>query len=348
MAQLSSVVEPYGEVNVFPEGDGKVRIKATILMKPDVEGAQTGLAIDGSKSMAEMFGGQVAVSTLFGSNYNVVQPVARTMAEYLAKFDSDGETSVIYWACGMFGNDIEVVGDMTAEKAIVTDFSRPKNMGSGTKLLPAIKYYTEERFRYSPWGIYLFITDGKIEDLDAVKAYTKEICQGMASGDRGFTKLVIIGLGNEFYYENKDENKVAQSKLTLEQAAGRLVELDNDDTWEKSAAWQVLEELDDLDEDPEYGLIKDSSGDYIDIWDHKLAASMKSLEEIFAEVVSRHMTVSPSAEITDSNGSPVKPVDRDSYSDGLPALIEFTMPRESTSFTLSLPNGSKIVQPISL
>lgn len=344
MAQLSSVVEPYGEVNVFPEGDGKVRIKATILMKPDVEGAQTGLAIDGSKSMAEMFGGQVALSPVFGSQHNVVQPVARTMAEYLAKFDSDGETSVIYWACGNFGQEIEVLGDMDAEKAVMAEFARPMNMGSGTKLLPAIKYYTEERFRYSPWGIYLFVTDGLIEDLDAVKQYTKELCEGIASEERGFTKLVIIGLGNEFYYRNRKDNK----KLTADQAQGRLVELDNDENWEKSEAWQVLEELDDLDDDPEYGSIKDSRGDTIDIWDHKLAASMKSLEEIFAEVVSRNMTVSASAEIVDSEGNAVKPTDRDSYSDGLPALIEFTMPRDSSSFTLILPNGNKIVQPIIL
>lgn len=344
MAQLSSVKEPYGEVNVFAEPSGDIRIKATILMKPEVEGAQTGLAIDGSLSMADMFGGQVAVSALFGSSNNVVQPVARTMAEYLANFDSDGETSVIYWACGKFGNEIEVVGDLDAEKSLAAEFSRPKEMGTGTKLVPAIKYYTEDRFPDCSWGIYLFITDGLIEDIEEVKKYTKEICDGIASGQRGFTKLVIIGLGNEFYYLNKEDS----TKLTVDQAEGRLMELDNDDRWEKSEAWMALEDLDDLDEDPEYGSVKDANGDIIDIWDHKLAATMKSLEEIFAEVVSRHMTVSPSADIADSHGNPVKPVDRDSYSDGLPALIEFTMPRDSSSFTLTLPNGNKIEQPVSL
>jgi len=344
MSQLSSVVEPYGEVNVFPEGSEQVRVKATILMKPEVEGAQTGLAIDGSRSMAPMFGGPVAVSSLFGSNNNVVQPVARTMAEYLADFDSDGETSLIYWACGKLGGEIEVIGDMNASDVVKYEFAKPKDMGSGTNLLPAIKYFTEERFRYTPWGIYLFVTDGLIDDIEDVKKYTKELCEGIASGDRGFTKLVIIGLGNEFYYTNSKTTE----KLTPDKVGSRFVELDDSPDWEKSPAWKALEDLDDLDEDETYGCIKDTKGDYIDIWDHKLAATMKSLEEIFAEVVSRNITVSPNAEIRDSYGNPVKPVDRDSYSDGLPALIEFTMPKTSTSFTLILPNGNEVIQPVSV
>lgn len=344
MSQLASVIEPYGEVNIFPDGEDAIRVKATILMKPEVEGAQTGLAIDGSKSMSDMFGGQVAVSALFGAQNNVVQPVARTMAEYLANFDSDGETSVIYWACGKFGNEIEVIGDMDSQKAIVTDFPRPKDMGSGTKLIPAIKYYTENRFRDAPWGIYLFITDGLIQDIEDVKNYTKILCDEMAAGKRGFTKLVIVGLGNEFYYVNRDSSEI----LTLEQAAGRQVEMENDSKWKKSTAWEVLEDLDDLDEDPEFGNVKGEDGETIDIWDHKLAANMKSLEEIFAEVVNRHVTVSPSAEILDSDGQPVTPLDRESYSDGLPALIEFKMPKTSTSFTLRLPNGNEIVQPVAI
>ena len=298
MAQLTSVVEPYGEVNVFAEDDGSIRVKATILMKPEVEGAQTGLAIDGSKSMSDLFGGQVAVSALFGSNNNLVQPVARTIAEYLANFDSDGETSVIYWACGNFGQEIEILGDMDSKTAATANFATPSNMGSGTKLIPAIKYFTEERFRDCPWGIYLFITDGLIEDIDEVKAYTDQLCKEVAAGNRGFTKLVLIGLGKEFYYANDTTGE----KLSIEQAESRLVDLDNDPSWKKSEAWDALEELDDLhDEGGELEPVIGSDGESIDIWDYKLAASMNSLEEIFAEVVTRNMTVAPNAEIVDSN-----------------------------------------------
>jgi hypothetical protein len=343
MAQLSSVVEPYGEVNVFAEADGSIRVNATILMKPDVEGAQTGLAIDGSRSMADNFGGQVAVSSLFGSKSNLVQPVARTMADYLANFDSDGETSVIYWACGNFGKEIEILGDMDSQTALAADFATPSNMGTGTKLMPAIKYYTEDRFPKCPWGIYLFVTDGLIEDIDEVKAYTDQLCKQIASSERGFTKLVLIGLGQDFFYKHETTGE----RLNPTQAESRLVELDNDSSWEKSSAWQVLEDLDDLhDEGGEFEPVIGPDGESIDIWDYKLASSMNSLEEIFAEVVSRNMIIAPSAEIIDSNGAPAKPIGRDSYMDGLPALLDFHLSAGSTSFTLRLPNGNEIIQPI--
>lgn len=343
MGQLSVVKEPYGEVNVFAESDGSIRVKATILMRPEVEGAQTGLAIDGSKSMAGLFGGQVAVSALFGSNNNLVQPVARTIAEYLANFDSDGETSVIYWACGNFGQEIEILGDMDSQTAVKANFSTPSNMGSGTKLMPAIKYFTEDRFRDCPWGIYLFVTDGLIEDVAEVKAYTDQLCKEVAAGSRGFTKLVLIGLGSDFYYKNSATGE----KLGIDQAEGKLVDLDGDPNWKKSEAWEVLEELDDLhDEGGEFPPVIGQDGESIDIWDYKLAASMNSLEEIFAEVVSRNMTVAPTAEIVDSNGDAVRPIGRDSYMDGLPALLDFYLPAGSTSFTLKLPNGNEVVQPI--
>ena len=56
MSQLKHVVEPFGEVNVYPAGPGKMRVVATILMEPHKEGAQTGIALDGSGSMADLYG----------------------------------------------------------------------------------------------------------------------------------------------------------------------------------------------------------------------------------------------------------------------------------------------------
>ena len=36
--QLKNVVDPFGEVNVYPAGTGKTRVVATILMEPEKEG----------------------------------------------------------------------------------------------------------------------------------------------------------------------------------------------------------------------------------------------------------------------------------------------------------------------
>ena len=102
--QLKKVVEPFGEVNVYPAGPGKVRVVATVLMEPEREGTQTGIALDGSGSMAEAYGvgsgGGGFFANLFGAKkqlVNEVTPVAQKVCAYLAgKLDADGGTTCIY------------------------------------------------------------------------------------------------------------------------------------------------------------------------------------------------------------------------------------------------------------
>src|SRR5207249_5801362 len=99
MAQLKKVVEPFGEVNVYPAAGGKQRVTATILMEPRREGTQTGIALDGSGSMAAAYGvddgsGGGFWASLFGTRkqlVNEVSPVAQKLCAYLArKIDADG------------------------------------------------------------------------------------------------------------------------------------------------------------------------------------------------------------------------------------------------------------------
>ena len=191
----SIVVEPFGKIEVHQHPEG-VRVIARIRMKPQVEKAQTGLAIDGSVSMMKLFGANLP--PLFRKpEHNVMQVVASSMAQMLADFDSDGETTVIYWATGLLGEAVEILGDMDASAAEKFPFTGPKKFGTGTKLAPAIKYYTRDRFPSEPWSIFVFITDGVIEDLEEVKELSLEIGQQIAAGKRGFTKFVLIGLGDQ-------------------------------------------------------------------------------------------------------------------------------------------------------
>jgi hypothetical protein len=82
-----------------------------------------------------------------------------------------------------------------------------------------------------------------------------------------------------------------------------------------------MEELDDLD-----------TGTSIDLWDHKLAAEMRVLQEIFAEVVSKNARVADKGRILDPQGRVVK-----DYSDtGVPAYMEFDMPAGADFFTLEV------------
>ncbi len=291
--QITNVVEPFGEVNVYPQNDGSKQIVATILMEAAKEGSQTGLAIDGSGSMRKAFGSTGMVSAMFASaNPNYVKPVAQQMCSYLAeKVDADGSVDVIYWAAGPGGAQIEELGTLKAQDAAAFNFAGPKAWGTGTQLLPAIKYFVD-KFAAAPWGLYIFITDGIVDDMAAVKDYSRKLAQDIDVGRRMPVKLVLIGMGAEV-----DEAQLA--------------------------------ELDDL-----------ATGD-IDLWDHKMAAEMRNLAEIFSEAVDENMRVADHGIVKDSYGNVVK-----NYADtGLPALLKFRLPPGATSFTLEVA-GQVITQPV--
>jgi hypothetical protein len=294
--------EPFGEVNVYPTAGGKVRVVATILMEPHREGTQTGIALDGSGSMQPVYGlpePQGFLAKLFGSRkpqpaMNEITPVARRICAYLAKrLDADGGTTVIYWATGPGGSEIEEVGDLRAEEAEQRFFGPPAEYGTGTQLLPAVKYFVE-RFQDAPWGFYVFITDGEIHDLDGVKWYSCELARQIANKQRHPLKFVLIGVGSQI-----NERQ--------------------------------MEELDDLD-----------TGTDVDLWDHKIAAEMRMLEEIFAEVVDKNTRIADRAKVLDPHGKLVK-----DYSDtGMTAFLDFEMPAGATFFTLEV-NNSRIHQGLS-
>ncbi len=298
MAQLKNVVDPFGEVNVYPSG-GKTRVVATILMEPYKEGAQTGIALDGSGSMSKLYGvddGSRILSPLFGGpkkSNNEVTPVAQKVCAYLArKLDADGGTSVIYWAVGAGGGRVQEVGDFKAEQAERHVFGPPDDFGTGTQLLPAVKYFVE-RFADAPFGFYAFITDGELHDLDEVKAYSERLARDIAARRRNPVKFVLVGVGDS----------VNESQM---------------------------EELDDLD-----------TGTDVDLWDHKLAAEMRVLQEIFAEVVDKNARVANNGRVLDAQGRVVK-----DYGDiGLPAYLEFEVPAGNEFFTLEV-NGKRVNQPL--
>ncbi|VTS05832.1 vWA domain-containing protein [Tuwongella immobilis] len=328
------VAREFGEVNIRPVGT-QLEVTFTIAMEPqgvDAEGWQTGVALDASGSMREWFGqslkgsfppealaeyrqkGWVYTKNDDGrsitmarpeayedglrrgylkNSENIIQPLAREFIGYLAEnLDADGGTTVIYWACGN-GGATEVLGDFTAQQCRELVLEGPKSVkfGDGTQLLPALKYFVE-RFSDAARGMYLFLTDGRLDDLDAIKRYTRELAQAIANGNRNPVKCVLVGVGSEI-----DASQ--------------------------------MEQLDDLD-----------TGTDVDIWDHKIAQEMRSLVEIFAEVVDENQLVAPMGRIFDSMGKQVK-----NFPDGLPAKVTFTMPRGSQFFELEV-GGERIRQSV--
>ena len=126
---------------------------------------------------------------------NIVEPIARDVIPHLAeKIDADGGTTLIYWACGPAGDQIEEAGDFTADEARIAGYNGPKQWGNGTQLLPGVRYFVE-RFDDAEWGFYVFITDGKIDDLEAVKNYTADLSRRIGAGKAKPVKCVLIGVG---------------------------------------------------------------------------------------------------------------------------------------------------------
>ncbi len=312
-----------------------MEVSATILLEPLREGSQTGVAIDGSASMRLNFGSRsnfkegydwskndrlvaqgkavyrnedgVRVIDLLPEGYadlvkdgwivevpNLIQPIAAEVIPYLAsKIDADGGTTVIYWACGKRGDEVEQLGDLTAEQAGIATYKGPRVWGEGTFLMPALRYFIE-RFAGAEWGFYVFVTDGFIDDMEAVKSYTAALARRIEAGEAKPVKCVLIGVGS-------------------------LIDKDN------------LAELDDL---------PDALGLKVDIWDHKIAASMRDLRDIFAEVVDENAIVASTGRALDDHGNVVK-----IWSDGVPTKLDFTLPLGARSFTLEV-EGHSIVQPL--
>jgi len=201
------------------------------------EGWQTGVALDASSSMTTAYGrelkGQLPESVIseyekkgwikhqvedgqrfrifertavedaiargyFKYTENLVEPIARKFISYLARnLDIDGGSTLIYWACSD-GSRCEEVGDIRAEDCETLTIQGPKNLrlGIGTQLRPALEYYVK-RFAQAKRGMYIFITDGHIDDLEAVKRYTTQLAKEIQMGKHNLIKCILIGVGAE-------------------------------------------------------------------------------------------------------------------------------------------------------
>jgi len=288
------VREPFGKINYCCQPDGTIEIRAYILGEHIREDTQTGVGIQASKSMRSAFG-FTGWQKLIGRRVglNALSLMAQRMCSYLArKVDTDKHTMAIYWATGTGNTQVKEIGHLAAHQAERHDFSGPRRFGTAANLLPAVQYFVN-RFTDAQWGMYVFITDGNIRDLEAVKEYSVRLAREIAAGQRNDLKLVLVGLGQRI------------NRATMRQ-------------------------LDDL-----------NTGVGIDLWDHKLAAEMRSLMDIFSEVVDENRVVAASGLIRDSFGNVVK----DYGEGGVPSLLTFTLPAGSKSFTLETPAGT-VTQPI--
>jgi hypothetical protein len=152
-------------------------------MEPAREGTQTGIALDGSGSMSAVYGltqSAGPMASLFGwsgkKKTNEITPVAQKVCSYLAGNSTPMVVQLLF--IGLLDRVVrivQVVGDLTAEQAASHEFGPPEDFGTGTQLLPAVKYFCE-RFKDAPWVLHVF-TDGELHDLDEVKRHSVQLAK---------------------------------------------------------------------------------------------------------------------------------------------------------------------------
>ena len=143
MAKIARPNKPLADVNVpAPNKSSSNKVVVCFLPDPDMlvgEGKSNAvLAMDASKSMGEMFGKTMEPWGKDKPNY--VEMVAQKVGSMLCDITKDGKASAIYWALGPGGEQQQEIGSFDQSEWASANFSAPKNMGTGTKILPAINH----------------------------------------------------------------------------------------------------------------------------------------------------------------------------------------------------------------
>ncbi len=131
---------------------------------------------------------------------NTLDYIGPELLTYLAgSMDYDGSTSLIYWGGGN-GNEIEVVGDIKSTEAATISIDGPDQMMFGDKsvLLPAVKFFVD-KFKDAPLGMFVFITDARIDDIQEVKRYTTQLAREIAADKRSPLKCILVGIGDQIH-----------------------------------------------------------------------------------------------------------------------------------------------------
>jgi len=135
---------------------------------------------------------------LISLSTNTMDYVGSEITAYLSKnLAKEGTSTIIYWSGGN-GGEIEPVGEINEAACANLNLDGPDKMsfGDGTQLLPAVKYFVEHCQKTQP-GIFVFLTDGRIEDLNEVKDYTAILAQDILRGRRSQLKFILVGVGDE-------------------------------------------------------------------------------------------------------------------------------------------------------
>ena len=237
----TNTAEQFGKV-YYLQTDQSTKVEITIRELMGTEGWHTGVAIDGSWSMRALYGrglkknvtltpavidsykakGWIQEVRKDGKRFeawqksahvdaiknghmsyteNEVESLIHDCTKYLLDELESGEgVDLIYWACGRNGQEVEKIGLVDEDSLSTIKVDGPKKFGEGTYLAPAMQEFLKAKDKKQ---ILVFVTDGRLDDLDEVINLTKQIAQEIDSESRPMTKCVLIGVG-----ESVDRNQL--------------------------------------------------------------------------------------------------------------------------------------------
>lgn len=216
---LPAPVRPFASINVEKDdSNNEIKVIAQGSLTRDYlpEGTAFGLALDGSRSMNPLYG---PAGSIWGSP-NVVEPVAKTMLKFLAECSET--VNFIYWAVGPGGKELEEIGSVTLNQVDSLKIRPKKSMGSNTYLLPVIKHFVEDKLKDAPWAMAIIITDGRINDMEDVKNWTKQYAVSVDAGKQKLVKLVLIGLGEEVDVRQLEELDNLEASVDVDVWSSKL------------------------------------------------------------------------------------------------------------------------------
>lgn len=328
----SMVAEIFGEVDVRPRGSEN-EILFTILMEPAEEQYQTGVAIDASHSMRRAFGKALVIK----------EPPQDLLKSYLKKG---------WLKIQKHGGKDRTLLSPEAEQDLVDkgwgEWSKNEVQATARDFVSYLA--STLGGKYGTSVIYWACGDGsQLEEIGELVTEQAAVTKFDGPKEHSFGKKTRLLPALRHFVERSPS---APRAMYLFITDGEIHDLEEVMAYTKTLCRDIargarnpvkcvligfgpevdetqMEELDDLE-----------TGTDVDLWDHKIAEEMRSLKQIFSEVVSEHQIVAASATIYDSEGRVAK-----AFTDGLPARVVFSMPASSEWFELEV-SGEKIRQSI--
>jgi hypothetical protein len=206
---VNQLVRPFNKIQLLyssEKGEARIRVHAYIPVEPSLERVQTALVLDGSASMLPWYG-------RYGKyDQDIMSMEAVRIGAFLAsRVDVERQTILSYMATGEEGRDIEEIGVLVEADFEGRSFSGPKLYGSGTQLLPIVRHFVESYMSEVELGLCVILTDGKIQDSEAVGDYTHKLVRQIQKQERPLVKFVLVGIG-----DCVDEQKLSElDNLTM-------------------------------------------------------------------------------------------------------------------------------------